>query len=104
MISFVLFFRVLLGILGYLVGGNREEAFRELEKVLGGTHASSKIITSVGYAGGLDESCRTLWLLVIAHNVQGNQFLVSIVLLKFRCSSLLSSACSRGEYLAGWLL
>ena len=36
-----------------------------MEKVLGGTHTSSKVYTSLAYSDAVDESCRTLWLLVI---------------------------------------
>ena len=56
--------------------------FRELEKVLGCTHALSNVNTPIGYADGLDESCRTRWLLVkYAQRTGDPKLLVSIVLL-----------------------
>ena len=61
---------------------NGEVIFRELEKVLGCTHASSKVNTPVRYADGLDESCRTRWLLVkYAQRTGDPKLLVSLVLL-----------------------
>ena len=38
--------------------------FREFEKILGCTHALSKVNKPIGEADGLDESCRTRWLVV----------------------------------------
>ena len=57
--------------------------FRELEKILGCTHALSNVNTPIiGYADGLDESCRTRWLLVrYAQRTGDPKSLGSIVLL-----------------------
>ena len=55
---------------------------RELEKILGRTRASSIVNTTIGYADGFDESCRTRWLLVkYAQRTGDPNLLVSIVLL-----------------------
>ena len=54
--------------------------FRELEKLLGCTHALSSVNTPIGYADGLDESGRTRWLLVkYAQRTGDPKLLVSIV-------------------------
>ena len=81
--------------------------FRELEKILGCTHALSNVNTPVRYADGLDESFRTRWLLVkYAQRTGDPKILVSIALEKFRCIMLLTSAYSRSEHvkIAGGLL
>ena len=56
--------------------------FRGSDKALGCTHALSNVNTPIGYADGLDESCRTRWLLVkYAQRTGDPKLLVSIVLL-----------------------
>ena len=55
----------------------------EWRMCLGCTHALSNVNTPIGYADGLDESCRTRWLLVIkyAQRTGDPKLLASIVLL-----------------------
>ena len=62
--------------------GRRRVLFRELERVLGCAHASSKVDTPVRCADCLDESCSTYWLFETYAQRSGDpKFQVNIVLL-----------------------
>ena len=61
--------------------GMEKRFFRKLEKVLGCTHASSKVNTPVRYADGVDDSCRTCLLLVKYVQRTGDPKLVVSILL-----------------------
>ena len=78
-LSFMYWFRIFWGI-GWWE--RRRVIFREWEKVLGCTHALSNINTPIGYVDGLDESCRTRWLLIeFAQRTGDPKLPVSTVLL-----------------------
>ena len=70
-------------VLGYWVVERRKGISRELEKVLGCTHALGKVNMPIRYADGLDESCRTRWPLVNYPQPTGvSNLLASVVLSK----------------------
>ena len=112
MISFICF--ICFGYFGVLGEMRTEKSFfRELEKVMGCTHASSNVNTQIGYADGLDESSRTRSLLVKDAQSTGDpKFLVPKIssvhstLNSDAVRTLLTFAYSWGEHLliAGGLL
>ena len=67
-----------------------------MEKVLGGTHTLNKVNTPIEYADGLDESCRTLWLLVNCAQRTGEPITDTHGTFGFRCGLLSSCILPRG--------
>ena len=60
-----------------------------MEKILGCTHALSNVNTPIGYADGLEESCRTRWLLVKYAQRTGDPKLLRVVSIVFSNSDAL---------------